>query len=92
MEFLGSRLQPISLEDGVSAILFSLIGTLALGTLLLAAGHSGQLALGALPVLLVGALAHAAGINASDNPKAMLIVCALTFHLHQTVSSIAAIG
>ncbi|MFC0679672.1 hypothetical protein ACFFGH_17680 [Lysobacter korlensis] len=92
MEFLGSRLQPISLEDGISAILFSLIGTLAVGTLLLAAGHSGQLALAALPVLLVGALAHAAGVKASDNPKAMLIVCALTFHLHQTVSSIAAIG
>ena len=92
MQFMGSDLQPITLEDGVSAVMLSLIGTILLGAILLAAGHPGTLALMAFPSLLAGTFAHAAGIDASDNPRALLVVCGATFYLHQTLGSLLAMG
>jgi hypothetical protein len=92
MQFMGSDLQPIALEDGVSAVMLSLIGTILLGAILLAAGHPGQLALTVFPSLLAGALAHAAGISASDNPRALIVVCGATFYLHHTLGSLFAMG
>lgn len=88
MQFMGTSLQPITVEDGLGAVLLSLIGTIALGAILLAAGHAGHLALLAFPSLLAGLLARAAGIRASANPRAMLVVCGATFYLHQTLASL----
>jgi hypothetical protein len=92
MQFMGSPLQPITLEDGVSAVMLSLVGTIILGTILLTAGHPGTLALMAFPSLLAGTLAHAAGISASANPRAVLVVCGATFYLHQSLGSLLAMG
>lgn len=89
---MGSRLQPIAVEDGASAVLLSLIGTILLGAILLAAGHPGHLALAVFPSLLAGALAHAAGIRASANPRALLVICGATFYLHHTLVSLLAMG
>jgi hypothetical protein len=92
MQFMGSRLQPIAVEDGATAVLLSLVGTILLGAILLAAGHPGQLALAVFPSLLAGALAHAAGIRVSDNPRGLLLVCGATFYLHRTLASLFAMG
>lgn len=92
MEFLGSQLQPIRPEAGITAFLVSLIGTLALGALLLAAGHPGDAALAVMPTLLIGALAHAAGLDVRDNPRGMLLLCSVAFVMQQGIASLFAMG
>lgn len=92
MEFLGSRLQPIRVEDGITAFLVSLIGTLALGALLLAAGHPGDAALAVMPTLLVGALAHSAGVDVQDNPRGLFVLCSVAFVMQQGIASLLAMG
>lgn len=92
MEFLGSRLQPIRVEDGITALIVSLIGTLALGALLLAAGHPGEAALAVMPTLLVAALAHSAGLDAQDNPRGLLLLCAVAFVMQHGIASLFAMG
>lgn len=92
MEFLGSRLQPIRIEDGVTALIVSLIGTLVLGALLLAAGHPGDAALAVMPTLLVGALAHSAGLKVRDNPGGLLLLCSVAFVMQQGIASLLAMG
>lgn len=92
MEFLGSRLQPIRVETGIAAFIASLIATLALGALLLAAGHSGEAALAVMPTLLIGALAHSAGLDVRDNPRGMLLLCSVAFVMQQGIASLFAMG
>lgn len=71
--------------------MLSVAGTTVPGAILLAAGHPVPLALMAFPSLLAGALAHAAGIRASTNPKALLVVCGLAFYLHHTLAALFAL-
>lgn len=92
MEFMGSQLQPIRIEDGITALLVSLIGTLALGALLLAAGHPGDAALAVMPTLLIGSLAHLAGLDVQDNPRGMLLLCSVAFVMQQGIASLLAMG
>lgn len=92
MEFLGSRLQPIRVADGITALIVSLIGTIALGALLLAAGHPGDAALAVMPTLLVGALAHSAGLDLQDNPRGLLLLCSVAFVMQQGIASLLAMG
>lgn len=92
MEFLGSQLQPIRLENGVTALIASLIGTLALGALLLAAGHPGDAALAIMPTLLIGALAHCAGLDVKDNPRGLLLLCSVAFVMQHGIASLLAMG
>ncbi|WP_189455221.1 hypothetical protein [Cognatilysobacter bugurensis] len=89
---MGSRLQPIRIEDGVTAFLVSLIATLALGALLLAAGHPGDAAVAVMPTLLIGALAHSAGLNVQDNPRGLLLLCSVAFVMQQGIASLFAMG
>jgi len=92
MTFMGSRLRAISLDDGLAAVILSLMGIVVFGALLIAAGHSGDLALGMFPVLLTGALANAAGVRASDNPKAVLFLCFMTMAAQQAIRALASLG
>ena len=92
MTFMGSRLQAISFDDGLAAVILSLIGTVVFGGLLIAAGHPGDLAIGMFPALLTGALANAAGVRPSDNPKAVLVLCMLVMAGQQAVRTLAALG
>lgn len=92
MILLGTRLSPIGLEEGLAAIIASLVGVIGLGGLLALSCHAPDAALAAFPGLLTVALAHAAGLRADRHPRRVALLAFAVVYLQQTLPGLATLG